>query len=285
MRCRALLIALVLSIAPTLAQAAPALWEVSDADSKVWLFGSIHVLPKDIVWRTPAFDDVLKQVDQVYFEADIGPMGQLGLILTSLKMGFTQHQDWLQTLTPDQSSKLMAAITPLGMTGQQLGGYAPWLAEAMVENAVLQKLGYQADLGVDETLQAELPKEKKGYFETAAGQMQMLAGAPEDRQITRLMTTVDDVPNMPREISDMARAWSSGNADSLAKSVTDDPTMDKGFTQTMVLDRNARWAPVIEQMLAQNRQNLIVVGAGHLVGDGSVIDLLTKAGFTVQRIQ
>lgn len=83
----------------------------------------------------------------------------------------------------------------------------------------------------------------------------------------------------------MATAWSSGDADSLAKSVTDDPTMDKGFTETMVLDRNARWVPVIEQMLAQNRQNLIVVGAGHLVGAGSVVDLLTKAGFTVQRIQ
>jgi len=285
MRLRTVFAALCLLATSTWAQAAPALWQVSDADSKIWLFGSIHVLPKDVVWRTPAFDSLLKQADQVYFEADIGPLGQVGLILASLKMGITQHQDWLGTLSPDQSAKLTAAITPLGMTPQQLGSYAPWLAEAMVENAVLQKLGYQAGLGVDETLQAELPKEKKGYFETAAGQMQMLASAPQEQQIARLMTTVTDVPNLPKEIGDMATAWSSGDADSLAKSVTDDPTMDKGFTQTMVLDRNARWVPVIEQMLAQNRQNLIVVGAGHLVGTGSVVDLLTKAGFTVQRIQ
>ena len=285
MRLRTLFTALTLAAAPTLAQAAPALWEVSDADSKVWLFGSIHVLPKDIVWRTPAFDAVLKQADQVYFEADIGPLGQLGVILAGIRMGFTQHQNWMGKLTPEQSAQLTAAVGPLGLTDQQLGSYAPWLAEAMIENAVLQKLGSQATLGVDETLQTELPKEKKGYFETAAGQMQMLASAPEDQQITRLMTTVGEVPNMPKEIGDMAAAWSSGSADALAKSVSDDPTMDKGFTQTMVLDRNARWVPVIEQMLAQNHQDLIVVGAGHLVGDGSVIDLLTKAGFTVQRIQ
>jgi uncharacterized protein YbaP (TraB family) len=53
----------------------------------------------------------------------------------------------------------------------------------------------------------------------------------------------------------------------------------------MVRDRNAKWVTAITGLLADNHQDLIVVGAAHLSGDGSVIDLLGKAGFTVQRIQ
>ncbi len=92
------------------------MWQVSDADSSVWLFGSIHVLPPTIDWRTPAFDAILGKADEVYFEADIGPLGQLGLILQSLTMGFTAHDPWLDALTPEQSAGLAAAIAPLGLT-------------------------------------------------------------------------------------------------------------------------------------------------------------------------
>ena len=40
-------------------QARPALWEVSDADTKIYLFGTIHLLPSDYQWRTPALNRAL----------------------------------------------------------------------------------------------------------------------------------------------------------------------------------------------------------------------------------
>ena len=61
--------------------------------------------------------------------------------------------------------------------------------------------------------------------------------------------------------------------------------MDQDLTQTLVLNRNQNWVATIEGLLRDNHKDLIVVGAGHLAGPGSVIDLLAKAGFTVQRIQ
>jgi uncharacterized protein YbaP (TraB family) len=267
------------------ATAAPAMWRVSDDDSAVWLFGSIHVLPPDVDWRTPAFDAVLAKAETVYFEADIGPLGQLGIVIKSLRSGFSGQDPWLPKLTPEQAEKLAAAITPLGLTSAQLGAYAPWLAEAEIEDKMLESQGFSMALGVDPSLQAELPKEKKAYFETAGEQMDMLAAAPAEAQIARLMAAVDDVGNMPRELRDMAAAWSAGKVDALAAQMRDDPTMDEGFTKSMVLDRNAKWAETIKGLLADNHQDLIVVGAGHLAGAGSVVDLLGTAGFTVERIQ
>lgn len=270
---------------PVAASAAPALWEVSDADSKVWLFGSIHVLPKDVTWRTPELDDVLAHADAVYFEADIGPLGQLALVISSIRMGFGAKADWLATLSAEQKARLEAAAAPLGLGTAQLAGYQPWLAEAMIEEKLIEKLGYSPALGVDTILQGELPKEKKAYFETVGAQMALLGADPVDQQVRRLMTTVDTIADVPKQMADMTAAWVAGDTDALGKQIEDDPTMDEGFTQALVLDRNANWLKTIEGLLADNRQDLIVVGAGHLAGDGSVVELLGKAGFTVQRIQ
>ncbi len=167
----------------------------------------------------------------------------------------------------------------------QLGGFPPWLAEATIEEKIIEKQGYDPALGVDMVLQGELPKERKAYFETVSSQLKLLAQDSEDRQIERLMTTVDTIATLPGQLDDMAASWADGNTDQLATQLSADPTMDQAFTQSLVLDRNSNWVTTIESLLAGNHQDLIVVGAGHLAGAGSVVDLLAKAGFTVQRIQ
>ena len=285
MRLAPWIVAFAIAAAPTVVSGAPAIWEVSDSDSKVWLFGSVHVLPPAIAWRTPKLDDLMKQSEQVFFEADIGPLGQLAVIINGIKMGFGQKTDWLSSLGAEQKDKLTAAITPLGLSVDQLAAFQPWLADAMIQEKVIETLGYTPSAGVDATLQGELPKERKAYFETVAEQLALLGTDPVDVQTRRLMITVDTVPTLGKEMSDMANAWSSGDVAALAKEMADDPTMDEGFTKNLVTDRNANWLKTIEGLLADNHQDLIVVGAGHLAGDGSVVDLLAKAGFTVQRIQ
>lgn len=282
---RTTLAALLFCALPAAAQSAPALWEVSDADSHIWLFGSIHVLPPGVAWRTPAFDDALHQAEQVYFEADIGPLGQMALAIKSIQLAMAGNDPWIGKMTPEEMGQLDHSATPLGLDIGQLLHFQPWLAEAMVEEKVMEKAGFNPALGVDTVLQAELPKEKKAYFETAVGQMEMLAADPLDVQVKRLMTTVHGIDKLPQEIKDLAATWQAGDTDGLAKQVADDPTVDAAFAQRMVLDRNANWVTTLEQLLAQNHNDLVVVGAGHLVGDGSVVDLLSKAGFTVQRIQ
>src|SRR4249919_3394238 len=36
--------------------ASPAMWRVADEDTTIYLFGTIHLLPKGTQWRSPAFD-------------------------------------------------------------------------------------------------------------------------------------------------------------------------------------------------------------------------------------
>src|SRR6188768_1642701 len=46
----------------------PALWEMSTGKSKVYLFGSIHMLPRDWPWRTKAIDNAIRDSNVFVFE-------------------------------------------------------------------------------------------------------------------------------------------------------------------------------------------------------------------------
>jgi hypothetical protein len=55
------------------------------------------------------------------------------------------------------------------------------------------------------------------------------------------------------------------------------------FTR-MVGDRNRAWVPQIEELLAGDRDAMVVVGSAHLVGDEGVIELLRKKGYAIERL-
>src|SRR3982751_3996465 len=50
-------------------QARPALWEVSDADTTIYLFGTIHLLPTNYQWRTPTFNQALASWNELVVES------------------------------------------------------------------------------------------------------------------------------------------------------------------------------------------------------------------------
>ena len=81
-----------LAIAPTAAAEArtprgPALWQVSDKDTTIYLFGTIHLLPRESRWRTPKLDQAMAKSQSLILETLIdtanpqqfaGTIGALG---------------------------------------------------------------------------------------------------------------------------------------------------------------------------------------------------------------
>ena len=44
------------SAAPAAPEAKPAMWKLSDPDTTIYLFGTLHVQPSDLKWRTARVD-------------------------------------------------------------------------------------------------------------------------------------------------------------------------------------------------------------------------------------
>ncbi len=286
---RRLLAAVTALALATGAQAAPAMWEARDADSRVVLFGSVHALPPDLEWRTPLLDSAMADGPLVYFETDIGPLGMTALaIKIVLQQLNTLREPWLDRLTPDERDRLAAAIEPLNISLEDAGLMPPWILAMQVADASLRADAVgstmEMSLGVESVLQWGLPKERKAYFETPGQQFEMLAGGTLDEQIEQLfMTIAESGADDGETLGELVDAWIAGDVDQLTIEAENDS--DAALIDKLLHQRNRNWLAAIEGMLERNEENLIVVGAGHLAGEDSVLDLLAEAGYTVRRIQ
>ena len=103
------------------ALADPALWRVSDSDSSIWLFGSVHILDPNVTWRTPAFNEVLSGADEVYFELVLNADGMASLGRLTIERGFLPAGQTLSDiLSPDQSKRLDKALAELGLAADDV---------------------------------------------------------------------------------------------------------------------------------------------------------------------
>lgn len=287
---RVLLAALFALTVTATAKADPAIWEARDADSRIVLFGSVHMLPRDLDWRTPALDAAMAKSEQVYFETDVGPRG---LVALTVKMTLAMFQaagaPWLDRLTTEQREQLTRAVEPLGMTLEQATATPPWLLSMQIASQQMSdpEAGdgdYTFDTGVEWALQWDLDPDHKAFFETPGEQFDLIAAGTLEEQIEGLFAMLDETADTAA-LGRMVEAWAAGDVEAITAMVGPKSAAEQAAIDVLLLGRNRNWMPVIERLLAENREDLIVVGAAHLAGEGSVLDLLEQAGYTVTRIQ
>ncbi|MDB5612587.1 MAG: TraB/GumN family protein [Devosia sp.] len=270
--------------APALAD--PGIWEVRDGDSAIWLFGSFHILPDGLQWRTELFDKVLADADKVVFETDIGPaaMAQVGAAAFARGI-YTDGTLLTDVISPDLEASMRQHAEAIGLPLGPVLAMKPWMAANAISVAALAAEGY-AEEGVEFVLQPELAPERMQFLETGDQQLDVLAGAPEAEQIAMLESTLDDMATLPKVMDKMLGSWADGTPERLAEMFkTEMGGFETAFIERLLYARNRNWMAPLETMLADNQENLVVVGAAHLIGDGSVLDLLEKAGYEVERIQ
>ncbi len=267
----------------TPALAEPAMWKVSDADSSIYLFGSVHVFTKAVDWRTPQFDAILDEADHVYFEVvmDIEAYSTITQI-TLTKGMFRDGRTLRDVLTPAQFTRLSAIASTVSADMFALERMQPWLATMTLMQGAYPK----TTAGVDTLVDVEVEANRKRGLETAAEQMGFLSDAPLDEQVTTLMSTVDGIESgAVSALDDMIDAWQSGDTGALAATIEAQVTPDdQALYDRLLTDRNERWLAALEDLLATNDQSLVIVGAAHLVGPEGVPALLSDKGYMVERV-
>lgn len=286
---------LLLAGAPALAEAPvpaaqvapesrPALWKVSDADTTIWLFGTIHVLPHGgAPWLTGPVAQALRSSDSLVTEILPGDPASAGKAAAA--HGFLPEGEHLFALLgPERTSRLQARLAQAGIPTANVDRMKPWFAALVLSLAPLTKLGYSASDGAERTLAAAHPAGQDA-LETAEFQLALMDSLPRDAQIAWLDATIAQFDTAPAQIDAMIAAWRKGDAQGLARMMTADMSDDPRLLETLLMRRNANWAQWIEKRLKQPGTVFIAVGAGHLAGKGSVQERLTRDGLTVTRVQ
>lgn len=274
---------------PPIANAAyvtPALWEVRDEDTTIYLFGTVHVLKPGTDWFKGgvkrAFDGsdelILEIVEPDDPQAIAATMAQQGLARDGVKLS--------DRLPPDMRGKYQAAMAESGLPWQMFEPFNPWMAGMALAVKPLEKLGYQADLGAEKTLTAaaKAAGKKVGALETMEEQLGYFAGLPMDSQVKFLNATVDGLPEMDAEFSRLIAHWQAGDPAKLAAEMNESLEATPELAKVLLIQRNGNWAKWIKDRLARPGTVFVAVGAGHLAGKGSVQDQLKDLGVASVRI-
>jgi len=278
-------LALLCVCTPVLAK--PALWVAKDADTTIYLFGTVHLLPNDTAWRSPALEEALAQSSALYIE--VTDDDQPNMIALVLKYGMDPTHPLTDQLNPTELRQLQVAAEHANLPGdlQTLRIMRPWLAALTLTAAPLLKAGIDPKHGVDKQLKAQMLAAGKPVLglETAEQQIRLLADMPEPMQLAFLRTILHDIDKSPAEFARLIDAWKRGDVGSIAR--LEDQVMraqNPKLYQRLLVQRNLTWARRIAALMRHPGTLFIAVGAAHLAGPDSVQAQLKLLGVPVERL-
>jgi uncharacterized protein YbaP (TraB family) len=98
------------------------------------------------------------------------------------------------------------------------------------------------------------------------------------------MQTLDEGANIREMMDQLIEAWRNGNTDFLEQQLLAEIAKYPELYETIVADRNRNWVNTIDNLLGDDQDYLVVVGALHLVGEDGVPALLEARGFGVSQM-
>ena len=270
------------------AQGAPALWSVSDADTTVYLFGTIHLLPEKTNWRTEKFDAAVTGSQELVVETIIDEKNPMQLMSVLAKLGMSPGLPPIaERVPPAKRAALAEAIKKSGIPPAAFDGMETWTAAFMLLGNQYRDLGLKSDEGVESVLRSSFTTQGKpiGELETNAEQLGFFDTLPEHAQRQLLEGAIESTGDTRKEFAGMLTSWTKGDVAAIARSFNRDLAGSPELASALIKRRNANWSKWIEQRMTKPGQIMIAVGAGHLAGPGSVVDLLQREGYKVRRVQ
>ncbi len=264
----------------------PAIWEFSGPSATVRLLGSVHVLRQTDYPLPARVNKAAEQAQCLVFELDLDDLDPIESQTLLVSLGNIEGNRTLQDIMgPADYRRAAERSMQLGIDLDLFSQVEPWLAAMTIMNTQFLRLGFLPQLGLDQQLAAMAAADGKEVLglETLEFQLGLFAGLSDRMQSELLLQTLDEAGRLEEQMGDLVAAWRQGRTEALAaelgRSFNDYPDLYR----RLVTDRNSDWIDRIADLAAGDRDCLVVVGALHLVGRGSVIDLLRKRGIDVRR--
>ena len=278
----AFFVALGLLLAPHASadEANPALWKLSDSDSEIWLFGTVHILNPDLKWRSAKVNAAFWQADTFISEAPVADADPSVLQPLVMEYGLNRSGvPFFDQLSDSGRADFRALVKSLGMPEsaiQQFAVYRPWLAGVSLGAMQVQARGGDPEAGVDKTLwrDASFAGKSLVYFETIEEQFALFGTMEMASELAFFEAGVKQMVEEPALLDDIINEWRVGNVENLGDKLNAALEGQEELHEKLLIGRNQNWAWKIKQLMDGSGKVFIAVGAGHLAGQGSVQDWL-----------
>jgi uncharacterized protein len=272
---------LLLCVAARADGALHSLWEVHGKHNTVYLLGSIHVLRPSDYPLAPAVLEAYGNAKSVLMEVNMEELSSAQVQAEMLaSASLPDGKTLLDVLGQQRYGRAAALAHEVGVELSLFDQFAPWFAAEAISQLQLAQLGFQPESGVEMYFMERARSDGKSVagLETVHDQISIFQDMPLDTQAEYLASSLEQAHDLPHEVDSMVRAWQRGDSQWFANQLLSEFKQDSRLYQSVLGARNRKWLPKIEALLNDDKNYLVIVGTGHLVGAGSVIELLKKDG-------
>lgn len=267
----------------------PLLWQVSDANSTVYLLGSFHLLKPGDYPLAREVEAAFADAERLVFEISPQELARPDVAQQTLATArYTDGRTLSAVLSAPLRGKFERLLTQRGATLAQFDGFEPWFVNLTLVMGLSNTLGFSAEHGLDQHLMRKAAGAGKPAtgLETVAAQMRALDATPLAEQLAALEDFVDDPDGTRVMLTRLHAAWRSGDAEALDRLTRVQMRRETPETYRIVnVERNRAWLPQVRALLAEPRDDvLVVVGAMHLLGDDGLVAQLRAQGLKVERV-
>lgn len=263
------------------------LFEIKSGKNTAYLFGSIHIAKADFYPMSPKVEAAYLQADTVAIEADTSDAQAVQAMMPKLSYAAPDKLENHITATTWNSMKSV-----FGPAAEQMQGFKPFVVTSALAMQVGMQMGYDPKQGIDLHFINRAKTDKKSLVELESLDFQasVLGGLSDEEGDALLSSAIDSLKNgeFLKELDGIVSSWKAADAEAIAKLFVDAASKDAASKKMMKMlmdDRNEGMVTKINSMMTSGKKLFVVVGAGHLAGEKSVVDLLRKQGLEVKQIR
>ena len=266
------------------------LWKASAPGGTVYFMGSIHFGTPAMYPLPTVITEAFKRADALVVEADVlnvDPQAMAGVV--AAKAMYQDGSSLQSQLPPALWQRLGQVSSSMGLPAQLLERQKPWFASMTLTALTLQRYGFSEELGVDQHFLQQAAREGKRVIELESIEQQLGlfdAFSPAE-QVAMLEQTLDDIERGPQFLRDTVAAWKAGDDGRLDALLNEEYRTDAAsqrMYRLLIVERNHTMSTKIAGLLQQGGTYFVVVGAGHLVGDESIVNLLRGKGYRLDKL-
>jgi uncharacterized protein len=261
-------------------------WEVAGRHNTVYLMGSVHVLKSTDAKLPNVVEAAYRDAETIIEELDpFAAAAEMGGVAVLTLQALPEGQTLAAVLGPELHERLQKEAVSLQINTDLLSRQQPWYVALLVLQARLVQGGFSSADGVDHQIALRAQRDSKPLrgLETAVEQLGVFAAMSMDEQRDFLRTMLDE-GDMAGEVEEITAAWRRGDLKKLEALLREGVEESPRFFQALTTDRNRKWLPQIEAMLADPEDDyLVVTGALHMVGEEGLVELLRRKGYRIKR--
>ena len=275
------------------------LWEISGKNLKKpsYLYGTIHLIPKNDFFLTDATKKVFDASQKVTFEINMkemnNPMAMISIFTKAMMPNGKTLKDFLNA---EDYGLVQRKFDSIGMPLKMLERIKPMFLSVMLgtdgekitaEGGGISETSKSTSYEMEFLQMGEKQKKEFGGLETVEFQMGIFDSIPYKAQAEMLVNGIKSAAKGGEgEFSKMVQMYKAQDIEAMSKIMDSDKDTEglEQYESMLITTRNRNWIPLMAKSMKQ-KQTFFAVGAGHLGGKKGVINLLRKEGYTVKPLK